>query len=288
MKATKRNWFKRVFALALMLTLVFGMNVTTAYAAPGDETYQVKDTTTGNMVNIDPETYDPIGNGMASGTVIVYKYVETPVQAVQGAVLEHKATYTFTIDKGEVVKADMETTTGTSVTVNPFKFLQLSGTQQAADAINNIKDLTNVHPDLDAAQGTLEPIIEIVNTVIGILATAILILIGLFTAIDILYLEVPTFHNSMDQKAMEKGQTNKSGGVKAKIVSEDASQAYQEATETGKNVLIVYLKKRIVAYIAVAIVLYMLLSGNLSLIVEVVLKMLNGVFGWVEEYSSTM
>lgn len=283
MKATKRNWFKRVFALAIMLTLVFGMNVTTAYAAPGDETYQVKDTTTGNMVNIDPETYDPIGNGMASGTVIVYKYVENTANA-----LEHKATYTFTIDKGEVVKADMKTTTGTSVTVNPFKCLQLSGTQQAADAIDNIKDLTNVHPDLKSAQGTLEPIIEIVNTVIGILATAILILIGLFTAIDILYLEVPTFHNSMDQKAMEKGQTNKSGGVKAKIVSEDASQAYQEATETGKNVLIVYLKKRIVAYIAVAIVLYMLLSGNLSLIVEVVLKMLNGVFGWVEEYSSTM
>lgn len=284
MKATKKNLFKRVITFALMLTLVLGMNVTTAYAAQGDESWQVKNTTTGNMDDIGkPADFNPIANGTAEGTISVLKMVENA-----SGVLEHKATYTFTISKSEVVKVEMTSTDGTVLTNNPFKHLQLSGTQQAADAIDNIKDLVNVSPDLGSAQKTLDPLIEIVNTIIGILATAILILVGLFTAIDVLYLEVPAFHNSMDQKGMEKGQTNKSGGVKHKLISEDASQAYQEATESGKNVLIVYLKKRIVAYIAVAIVLYMLLSGNLSLIVEVVLKMLNGVFGWVEDYSATM
>ena len=282
MKATKKNLFKRVITFALMLTLVLGMNVTSVFAAEGDVTYEIKNSD-GSISIVDPNTYDPIANGVTDGSITINKYVEN---ASTGK--DHAATYTFTIDDSKVVKANITDSTGGPLTVNPFDFLQLSGAQQAADAIDNIKGLTNVHPDLQAAQGTLEPLIEIVNTIIGVLATAILILIGLFTAIDILYLEVPAFHNSMDQKGMEKGQTNKSGGVKHKLISEDASQAYQEATESGKNVLIVYLKKRIVAYIAVAIVLYMLLSGNLSLIVEVVLKMLNGVFGWVEDYSATM
>lgn len=263
-----KNYFKSIMALVFALAIVLSMAPTTAYAAEGDITWNV------GGANVDPETYDPISAGTTGATLQVVKYVE------RGGTLVNEGTYEIKIENGKVVSSNVPN--------NPFKHLQPSGSQQAADAIQNIKDLTNVHADLGAAQQTLEPIIEMVNTAIGILATAILILVGLFTAVDILYLEVPAFHNSLDQKAMEKGQTNKSGGVKAKIVSEDASQAYQEAQENGKNPMIVYLKKRIVAYVAVAIVLYMLLSGNLSLIVEVVLKMLNGVFGWVEEYSQTM
>lgn len=160
--------------------------------------------------------------------------------------------------------------------------------EKTDDAINQIVDGMNVKADVTKATQSLNGLTEIVNTVIGVLAVFILTLIGILTAVDILYLEVPALHNSMDTKAMDKGQTNKSGGVKPKIVSEDASQAYSEAMENGKNPMLIYLKKRVVAYIAVAIVLYMLLSGNLALIVKVVLKALNGVFGWFEEYSATM
>lgn len=155
-------------------------------------------------------------------------------------------------------------------------------------AIDDIFDGLNVKADLAAATLTLGPLTDIVNAFIGVVASIILLLVGLLTAIDVLYLEVPSLHSSMDTKAMDKGQVNKSGGVKPKIVSEDASNAYNEATQNGKNPLIVYLKKRVVAYIAVAVVLYMLLSGNLALIVKVVLKALNGVFNWVEDYSETM
>lgn len=263
-----KNYFKSMLAFMFALVLMLSMTPATVYAAEGDVTYQVAGAT------VDPETYDPISAGTTGATLSVVKYVE------RGGMLVNEGTYEIKIENGKVVS--------NNVPGNPFKYLAASGSQQAMDAIQDIKNLTNVHADLGAAQQTLEPIIEMVNTIIGILATAILILVGLFTAIDILYLEVPAFHNSMDQKGMEKGQVNKSGGVKHKLISEDASQAYEEAQKDGKNPMIVYLKKRIVAYIAVAIVLYMLLSGNLSLIVEVVLKMLNGVFGWVEDYSKTM
>lgn len=161
-------------------------------------------------------------------------------------------------------------------------------TNQATQAIADITEQLKPHADINQGARTLKPIMKIVNLIIGILASAFCILIGLFTAIDILYLVVPALHNSLDEKAMAKGQTGKDGGVKPRLVSEDACQAYNEVMNEangGKNLLLVYLKKRIGAYIAVGIVLYMLLSGNLSLLVNIVLKALNGVFGFAEDFA---
>lgn len=165
---------------------------------------------------------------------------------------------------------------------------QQGSTDQATQAIADITEQLKPHADINQGARTLKPIMKIVNLIIGILASAFCILIGLFTAIDILYLVVPALHNSLDEKAMAKGQTGKDGGVKPRLVSEDACQAYNEVMNEangGKNLLLVYLKKRIGAYIAVGIVLYMLLSGNLSLLVNIVLKALNGVFGFAEDFA---
>ena len=104
-----------------------------------------------------------------------------------------------------------------------------SSVQTTDQVIDEITDTLHTHADIGAASRSLEGLTEIVNTVIGVLAIAILTLVGIFTAIDVLYLEVPPLHNSLDNGAMDKGQTNKSGGVKPKIISEDASQAYSEA-----------------------------------------------------------
>lgn len=208
--------------------------------------------------------------------------------------------YTYDTDTKEITAIGVTDKDGNDITatavatagLNPMpKWLvgaKYSVTDKTDNAIDQIISGMEVQADIAAATTSLNGLIKIVNTVIGVLAVFILTLIGILTAIDVLYLEVPALHNSMDTKAMDKGQTNKSGGVKPHIVSEDASQAYSEAMENGKNPMIIYLKKRVVAYIAVAIVLYMLLSGNLALIVKVVLKALNGVFGWFEEYSATM
>ena len=297
-----RSLFKLIMTFALIAALMCG-NLIQVFAA--EEVYSDYDSV-GKPLTIKTETHDKDGDIQYADTWI-YNWDDNKLLSIT---LKRTET-TYTADGGGNKVKDTETTSTIEITDesntsyltdNPaaakgitdvnmkydkYKSTK-SGTDQAKDAIEDIKDGLNVKADISAAAGTLAPIIEIVNTVIGILATAILILVGLFTAIDILYLEVPALHESMDGKAMEKGQSNKSGGVKPKIVSEDASNAYKEATEQGKNVLITYLKKRVVAYVAVAIVLYMLLSGNLSLIVEVVLKMLNGVFGWVEDYSKTM
>lgn len=261
--------FTKLLVLTFVLTTVFSLNITTVFAATKHKVKSETDTAAIVEVFDDTKPNDILETWY-------YNYgSDKKITTING--LSNVDGSSLDVGKNPL-----------SLSVGATYVLQKTGTQQAKDAIADIKSQMNVHADINSAAGALAPIIEMVNSIIGILATIILIGIGFFTAVDVLYLEVPALHTSMDDKAMSKGQTGKSGGVKPKIVSEDASQAYKEAQETGKNVLLIYLKKRIVAYIAVAIVLYMLLSGNLSLIVEVVLKMLNGVFGWVEDYSATM
>lgn len=294
-KMSFKHLFRHWFILTLMIILLVGGSITSVFAdTTYDEVYDFKpaDSTVsyGTLDEACAAMTKPSGEtlkvylGKIEGTIWASEY-EDDGETKQYIEVKFGEGGTYEITRMH------DGTTPTSVptvTTTPSPDSNKSGTSQAVDAINQIKQNMNIHADLNAAAGTLEPLVEVVNTIVGALATAILILVGLFTAIDVLYLEVPAFHNTMDQKGMEKGTTNKSGGVKHKLISEDASQAYEEASKDGKNPLIIYLKKRIVAYVAVAIVLYMLLSGNLSLIVEVVLKMLNGIFGWVEEYSQTI
>ena len=112
---------------------------------------------------------------------------------------------------------------------------------------------------------------------LGGLTIAILTLVGVFTAIDIFYLVVPPLHTALEEGAAAKGQTDKNGNPKPRLVSKDACDAYNEGTENQKNVILTYLKKRIVAYIAVAVVVFLLLTGQMSAIITTVLKLISGV-----------
>ena len=71
------------------------------------------------------------------------------------------------------------------------------------------------------------------------------------------------------------GQT-KSGEIKCKLVSDDAVDAYKVYEESQKNPIVTYMKKRFITYIAAALAIYLLLSGNMGQIISVVLNLLSG------------
>jgi hypothetical protein len=74
------------------------------------------------------------------------------------------------------------------------------------------------------------------------------------------------------------GGKKANGETKLRFVSDEAQYAVQECSlESGKNPLISYFSKRIIAYICVAIILFMFLTGNISLITNMALKVVNGV-----------
>lgn len=148
----------------------------------------------------------------------------------------------------------------------------------AVDKIDAISSTVGMEANLEAGAELISPELrELIATVIGGLTIVILTAVGLFTAIDIFYLEVPPLHTSLEEGAEAKGHVDKNGQAKPRIVSKDACDAYREGSENGKNVIIVYLKKRIVAYIAIAVVVFLLLTGQLSAIIKLVLKLISGV-----------
>lgn len=159
-----------------------------------------------------------------------------------------------------------------------------SKSDQVADKIGEINDKVNIKADLEGGSAWLsEETIALISQIIGFLTVIVLMAVGLFTAVDIMFLTIPPLHAALEEKAAAKGTTDKNGNAKPRIVSTDASLAWQEAAETGKNVLIIYLKKRLIAYIAIAIVVYMLLSGNLTAIITLVLKLISGALDSVEQ-----
>lgn len=142
--------------------------------------------------------------------------------------------------------------------------------------IDQIADLTNITADTNAGAGLMSPELQsLISTLLGAIVIVVLMAVGFFTGLDIMFLEIPLFHSKLENNAMSKGTTGKNGEPKPRCVSDDAIDAYKEAAEIGKNVLIVYLKKRIVAIVAVSIVIFMLLSGNLTGIVKIVLNIIS-------------
>lgn len=276
MKVKKKSWLNRVLTFVLAAMLFCGV------AAPAMDVYAADTSQSKSVTYTNGDQYTFIYH---YDTTDPYKKItKIEVKKVDTAGTETTSQYTATDspsgDANAALNPEPEWVVGYKI--DPVG-------SDVRGVIDDITDRMQPKADLDSAEKTLEPLMKIINTIIGMLSVVILIAVGFFTAVDVLYLEVPALHNSMDESAMAKGQTGKTGGVKPTLVSEDASQAYQEATngENPKNPIIIYLKKRIVAYIAVAIVLFMLLSGNFGLIVQIVLKALGGVFGWFQDYANS-
>ena len=161
------------------------------------------------------------------------------------------------------------------------KVKEAKGDKLKSDALNKIDTITSAigaEADIEAGTELISPEMrEIVATVIGALTIVILTAVGLFTALDIFYLVVPMLHQALDEAGESKGRTDKNGNVKPRFVSTDACKAYRDASENQKNVILTYLKLRLVAYIAVAIVVFLLLTGQLSAIIKFVLKLISGI-----------
>lgn len=141
----------------------------------------------------------------------------------------------------------------------------------------------NTEADTKAAGVMLSGLKDIVQLVVGILAYLVVIGMGLFTAMDICYITIPVFREKSDNVARTapSGFTKESSdgsGKRIRFVTDDAYFAVKTCTiDSGKNPLTVYLKKRILAYVMVALVLYILLTGNINLITDLAITVVSGI-----------
>ncbi|GHU92674.1 hypothetical protein FACS1894208_00250 [Clostridia bacterium] len=139
-----------------------------------------------------------------------------------------------------------------------------------------------VAPDTGTAMGLLSGIMPMINTLLGLIVTVISIGMTVFSALDIIYLAFPAFRGTIDNQVEGGGKgtkTNKDGSKSSRFVTDDARTAVAESSQNQQQPWGRYFKRRIIAYIFLAIILFILLTGNIFSITTLVTNALSGLFG---------
>jgi hypothetical protein len=188
---------------------------------------------------------------------------------------------------GEYTKvADLSFTTasGAGATAAVYVFNEASDAdlQRAnANISSALLSQAGVAPDTGRAMQLLSGAMPIINTLLGLIVTIISIGMTVFSALDIIYLAFPAFRDSVDRSIESGGKgtkQNKDGSTSSRWVSDDARNAVKETLEKQQQPWGVYFKRRIIAYIFLAIILFILLTGNIFSITTLITNALSGLF----------
>ena len=150
------------------------------------------------------------------------------------------------------------------------------------DDVSTITDGLNIGADTAGATALLSGFAPIISLVVGVIVVLVTMGMTLFTAFDIAYIAFPVFRNKCEEQKMNGTGYNvkkdSSGNVSLRFVTDDAQYAVSEGTiENGKSPWGIYFRKRIMSYILLAIVLFILLTGNISLITNIALNIVSGI-----------
>lgn len=148
--------------------------------------------------------------------------------------------------------------------------------------IEEMGSSVNVEADTDRASVMLSGLQPLISLIVGILAYLVVLGMTFFTAMDICYITMPVFRNRVEEMKQSGNAAmvkySKDGEAKLRWVSDEAQYAVITCTvDSGRNPLTVYLQKRIWAYIMVAIVIYILLTGNIQMIVNIAINFVSGI-----------
>ena len=150
------------------------------------------------------------------------------------------------------------------------------------DDVSTITDGLNIGADTSGATALLSGFAPIISLVIGVITVLVTMGMTLFTAFDIAYIAFPVFRNKCEEQKMNGTGYNvkkdSSGNVSLRFVTDDAQYAVSEGTiENGKSPWGIYFRKRIMSYVLLAIVLFILLTGNISMITNIALNIVSGI-----------
>ena len=155
-------------------------------------------------------------------------------------------------------------------------------TNKIRNKINHMGQSVSIEADTERASVMLSGLQPLLSLLVGILAILVVLGMTLYTALDIVYITMPMFRNRVEEMKQTGNSVmtkeTKTGEVKLRWISDEAQYAVMTSTiDSGKNPLTTYLTKRIWAYIMVAIVIYILLTGNIYLIVNIAINFISGI-----------
>lgn len=162
-----------------------------------------------------------------------------------------------TEDKEDFMEAALTATTKSGMNTKMKNKVYNFIASQDTPVSNSMKYLqSDASADFLEAKKIFDPFSGVIGTILGVLTTAIFLFAGLSMLIDVMYLVLPGF-----QAVLERGEENK----RPWAVSNDAFTAKRdsEKSDEHKNVLSLYLKRRIGLIVAMAICLGYLISGKI-------------------------
>lgn len=169
---------------------------------------------------------------------------------------------------------------------------RLEADQEAVDNLTNITDGLNIQADTGTAVTMLQGVTPYISGLLGFMVILISIGMTIFSALDIVYIVFPPFRGKCEE-AKQSGsgvlakQDKNTGETKLRFVSDEAQYAViaAETTQTGKNALTIYFGKRLVSYIVLAIVLFIILTGNITVFTDIAIKAVSGVLEIIQQVS---
>lgn len=178
------------------------------------------------------------------------------------------------------------------IIVNKIKTSENANFQTYSD-IDDISEKLNLHADTSEAINLTSGISPIVNLILGIACVIIILLLGLYTGSDIMYLAFPVFRNKVEDD-MQSGKTgfnvkkDSNGESKHRFISDDAVRAYKQSISEGggKQPYVKYFTSRLLAYVLIAFLLTVLLTGNIGIFIKFGVRIGEGFTSFIERFTS--
>lgn len=137
-----------------------------------------------------------------------------------------------------------------------------------------VRQLSNdVNADFAEAYMMFKPFSGVLGVILGVFAIVIFVTLTMMILVDLSYIVIPMIRDFL---------TPSSANAKPKFVSNEAWYAVKEvdgANDTQKNVLLIYLKKKTMQFVALSICILYLLSGEIYILIGNLMDMFRGILG---------
>jgi hypothetical protein len=162
--------------------------------------------------------------------------------------------------------------------------LDKSTEKTGEDIVNDLDEVYTLKADVKSAAGVMNGFTSVFQTFLGFIVTMLTIGMTVFTALDLCYIAFPVFRGKCDDAKANgtKGVTStdkKTGATKLTIISEDAqfSVVSADMVNTGKSPFVIYFQKRVISFIVLAVLIFILLTGNINIITNIGVKLASGI-----------
>ena len=278
----------RVKALAVAVMLLFVIMSTVSYSALAvTEEQAMQNLTTYVYGKMSQTDYVLDGGGSVKGADLFegkptegYDLVGSEFAKLSDKAQKQAVNDIFTYSD-EAVEDDSVKGVEESTVENWMKQLQ---TKEGVGSKFMIEITKNAKADFVTANRIWEPFAGPLGIFLGVLSIAVMILIGIVEAMDILYITIPPFRMLVSDE-----NASNSKGLKpavSKVITFDAILAVRAVEQNSSNdgevrqSLAIYLKRRIVALVLLGICLLYLVSGNIITFVGYILDIVSGFLGF--------